>query len=302
MKNSSTATKAHLLLLSLLFATALPALAFRDLETGAFISRDPAGFVDGPNLYAYVVDNPWTHFDPEGLATKKEHEQNRTRFTQNRNDLQRRLDKSTALGDKSKKQIGDANNGQNTAINNETKAIAAIEKTAKQINETVQRGIDATRGDSDEAQQLRKQYASKFVSADTLDDASEIFQKFQSNTAMANVIGMAMFLTPTGIDKGAVEVEASLAERILAADRSGSGQKSDILHRAASFLSKEQLEAGASFTLKGGDGVTRELLQTPGGMNGKPGIFEYILDPTKGVTHQRFISGGKITGAPNQAP
>jgi len=40
---------------------------YRDLETGAFISRDPAGFVDGPNLYAYVKQNPWTAFDPEGL-------------------------------------------------------------------------------------------------------------------------------------------------------------------------------------------------------------------------------------------
>jgi hypothetical protein len=32
-----------------------------------FITRDPLGFVDGPNMYSYVVDNPWTHFDPEGL-------------------------------------------------------------------------------------------------------------------------------------------------------------------------------------------------------------------------------------------
>jgi len=37
------------------------------LETGVFITRDPAGFVDGPNLYAYVRQNPWTAFDPEGL-------------------------------------------------------------------------------------------------------------------------------------------------------------------------------------------------------------------------------------------
>jgi RHS repeat-associated protein len=40
---------------------------YRDLETGMFINRDPAGFVDGPNLYTYVVQNPWTKFDPEGL-------------------------------------------------------------------------------------------------------------------------------------------------------------------------------------------------------------------------------------------
>ena len=42
-------------------------LRYRDLETGVFITRDPAGFVDGPNLYTYVRQNPWTKFDPEGL-------------------------------------------------------------------------------------------------------------------------------------------------------------------------------------------------------------------------------------------
>ncbi len=40
---------------------------YRDLEAGVFISRDPAGFVDGPNVYAYVRQNPWTYYDPYGL-------------------------------------------------------------------------------------------------------------------------------------------------------------------------------------------------------------------------------------------
>lgn len=42
---------------------------YRDLETGTFITRDPAGFIDGPNLYTYVRQNPWSKFDPEGLAS-----------------------------------------------------------------------------------------------------------------------------------------------------------------------------------------------------------------------------------------
>lgn len=42
---------------------------YRDLETGTFLTPDPAGMVDGPNLYAYVNANPWTKFDPEGLET-----------------------------------------------------------------------------------------------------------------------------------------------------------------------------------------------------------------------------------------
>ncbi len=43
-------------------------LRYRDLEAGVFISRDPAGFIDGPNVYAYVNQNPWSAFDPEGLG------------------------------------------------------------------------------------------------------------------------------------------------------------------------------------------------------------------------------------------
>lgn len=40
---------------------------YRDLDSGEFISRDPMGFIDGPNVYAYTMQNPWSGFDPEGL-------------------------------------------------------------------------------------------------------------------------------------------------------------------------------------------------------------------------------------------
>jgi RHS repeat-associated protein len=44
---------------------------YRDMETGTFISRDPLGLVDGPNVYCYVRQNPWTMWDPEGLSGKR---------------------------------------------------------------------------------------------------------------------------------------------------------------------------------------------------------------------------------------
>ncbi|MES2982409.1 MAG: RHS repeat-associated core domain-containing protein [Verrucomicrobiota bacterium] len=43
---------------------------YRDLEFGVFLTRDPLGFVDGPNDYTYVRQNPWTAFDPDGLFLK----------------------------------------------------------------------------------------------------------------------------------------------------------------------------------------------------------------------------------------
>lgn len=41
---------------------------YRDLEFGVFLTRDPMGFVDGPNVYTYVRQNPWTYYDPHGLS------------------------------------------------------------------------------------------------------------------------------------------------------------------------------------------------------------------------------------------
>jgi len=41
---------------------------------------------------------------------------------------------------------------------------------------------------------------------------------------------------------------------------------------------------GKVFTIKGGDGVERTLLQVKGEMNGKSGVFEYILDENSKVS------------------
>ncbi len=60
------------ILLGYLLST-VPCHAYRDLETGVFLSRDPAGQVDGPNVYTYVRQNPWTGFDPEGLFEDNVH-------------------------------------------------------------------------------------------------------------------------------------------------------------------------------------------------------------------------------------
>jgi hypothetical protein len=54
------------------------------------------------------------------------------------------------------------------------------------------------------------------------------------------------------------------------------------------------------FSLKGKDGILRNLYQIEGSLNGIDGVFEWIVDPRPnyGVTHRLFIKNGKITGRP----
>ncbi|WP_289092006.1 RHS repeat-associated core domain-containing protein [uncultured Bacteroides sp.] len=90
------------------------------------------------------------------------------------------------------------------------------------------------------------------------------------------------------------------ADEIYNAERIGSSLKDDPSHRAASYLSKEQLANGRTYSFTGGDNKSYTLLQTKGQLDGVDGIFEYITNDAGQVTHQRFIKGGIYTGFPNQ--
>lgn len=57
--------KKHITWIILLIGSA--SYAYRDLETGTFLTRDHIGYQDGPNLYCYVHCNPITQFDALGL-------------------------------------------------------------------------------------------------------------------------------------------------------------------------------------------------------------------------------------------
>lgn len=163
---------------------------FRDLETGAFLSKDPAGFVDGPNLYAYVRQNPWTNFDPEGLKTKKEREQIRSKLIEKRSALERRLDRSSSLGEKSKKDLVGEINEVSKSIDAETKAINSIEKTAKYICEQADKlsifGVDKK---------------DAYEKAANLDDETDFYKGWAATAAMADYqseVGSVVLLDGAG--------------------------------------------------------------------------------------------------------
>jgi RHS repeat-associated protein len=92
---------------------------------------------------------------------------------------------------------------------------------------------------------------------------------------------------------------AGVASQIAGATRVGSALKGGVHHYAPSFLSADAMAAGEIFSVIGGDGTRRTLLQVLGGVNGKQGVFEYLLEAGKGVTHQRFKAGRIIDGIIN---
>ncbi|WP_166646941.1 RHS repeat-associated core domain-containing protein [Prosthecobacter fusiformis] len=106
---------------------------YRDIETGVWLSRDPAGFVDGPNLYAYVKQNPWTGWDPDGLATVSELQ-----------DKIADVRKAQANARPSKVEGKKLGGGYEQQIRKLEARIAKIEATAKNVNQYFD-AIDAVR-------------------------------------------------------------------------------------------------------------------------------------------------------------
>ncbi|HRD54962.1 MAG TPA: RHS repeat-associated core domain-containing protein, partial [Parachlamydiaceae bacterium] len=51
-----------------------------DPFTGRWLTTDPLGFADGPNLYAYVHNNPLIYVDPYGLSEKSLYESTKERI------------------------------------------------------------------------------------------------------------------------------------------------------------------------------------------------------------------------------
>lgn len=85
--------------------------------------------------------------------------------------------------------------------------------------------------------------------------------------------------------------------------RTGSSLKGDAHHAFNDIIDNYAGDA-TKFAIKGGDGIERSLYQLEGSLNGKRGVFEWIIDPnpTIGVTHRRFIENVGITGKPNARP
>ncbi len=105
--------------------------------TTAPVNDGHLGFVDGPNLYAYVKQNPWTGWDPEGLATVED-------YQKKIGNAQSKMDKLSSKGWwKMSRAEGKEFEGLRGTIGDAQSSIAKIEATAAAISETTGSKVSA---------------------------------------------------------------------------------------------------------------------------------------------------------------
>jgi hypothetical protein len=92
------------------------------------------------------------------------------------------------------------------------------------------------------------------------------------------------------VDTAAAESAASDASLMSQMERVGSGLKSDVFHRATSWVVDDPAAVGSDVV--GGDGQAVRSFTLPGQVNGLNGIFNWIVDSngeSPVVTHQLFL-------------
>ncbi|MEM1158968.1 MAG: TIGR02594 family protein [Verrucomicrobiota bacterium] len=116
---------------------------YRDLETGSFITRDPLGFVDGPNVYSYVVQNPWTFFDPEGLRKQTEKEE-----TAINNLKTQAKDLNKQASEYKKQAVKEKDKDKRKELNQQYKDTKELAKTVGETARTIEDLVDRMTDDS----------------------------------------------------------------------------------------------------------------------------------------------------------
>ena len=186
------------------------------------------------------------------------------------------------LGDTAKAGSNAADAGK--AVENTTDGLKGVDQ-AKYLDD----GLDmAAGGDSKYIYRGKDVSPDLEVKVNVVDEAGNVVDTYSN--AAKNIEGPGEVISP-----------AEAADKIVNGERIGTAsRKLDPGHRSASFLTEAELSQGQTFINKGYDGIERTLLQVEGELNGSNGIFEYIITPEGQISHQRFIKGGIINGAPNQ--
>lgn len=270
------------------FTTADPtmpnALDMQSYNRYAYVRNNPLRLLDPSGFTPVTIDsatNPWSYLQSksENAATPKNDSASGKNYVtdqQNPNNLsnngtrQGKIDALNSMKDTF---------GKNSPVEN-ARIIDAYSKhgISKQVHDAI--------------------YESTFGKELTRANVKSAF------AAMAT-LSRVLTATESSLEKQLGRGERQIQNDILDKPRTGSATKTDPQH---AFPDMVDNYAGSAtkfdIPTKGlGGEVVREssLYQVEGSLNGKAGVFEWIVDMGQ-VTHRRFIPNGKVNGYPNQIP
>ncbi len=148
---------------------------WQDIVHGVWLTPDPIGFGDGPNLYLYVHCNPITGFDPLGLYKKSDYEaakqKEKKRYNAQIADLKKQRDSGNLSNKDYQKQYKKA--GQTHWYRN-----FKYQQKSDEITQTAASMSDALGSNID---------------PDTLDDSWETYKKYRSSDLYMQFTGTRNF-------------------------------------------------------------------------------------------------------------
>jgi RHS repeat-associated protein len=185
---------------------------YRDLDTGVFLTKDPLGFVDGPNEYTYVIDNPWTHFDPEGLDTDDQlHQKQQSKQAEVNSARESAKNALTPAARKADEKQADKLQGQLDKINDR---ISKLENSAKALKDVASLLSEKT-GDHNEGDNaIAAKLEAKAGSLDDVKDAGLVTSLNVLGTAINIANNPAVQVASLFFGVGEVKAEASLYSEI----------------------------------------------------------------------------------------
>ena len=257
-------------------------------STGRFLSPDPALIqIDTPpaspqalNPFSYSINRPLTHKDPDGrlfslvvtaaFSTYDTYQYLAGNMSRKQYAVAMALNGAALVAD-----IATAGTGGGLAVRMGNLAV----RSAKGI----------TRAEAAISASNAAIHASKEIKEDRYGRAAAMF-------------GVAAFaLKSSGLSKRSILRN----NPVIGSPRVGSATKTDKYH-AFSDMVDNYVGDSRKFrisvkTRRGKMARKAELRQLEGSLDGREGVFEWIVDQGN-VTHRRFIPGGKISGFPNQIP